>query len=257
MTAKLALALALVPLTAFAQSSDPKPSDSDCSKLATRSEVHDCADRRAEVRTIDLKNVSTQNDADEILRAIRNTFEPGMQVYLVNGQNIIAVRTYPEEFARIEAIVHSLDRPHKTYRLTYTITEFDGGKPVGTEHLAMVIVDGQHTTVKEGDKIPVATGSYTTDNNSSQTQFTYLDVGMNIDSTLTEYDNGALLKAKVEQSSIGPTNTIAGVQEPVVRQTVLEGISFLTLGKPIMLGSIDVPNTTRRLDIAVVLDPIK
>jgi hypothetical protein len=38
---------------------------------------------------------------------------------------------------------------------------------------------------------------------------------------------------------------------------VLEGFSILTLGKPVMLGSIDVPTTTRRFDIAVVLEPIK
>jgi len=257
MTAKhtfLALALALSPLTLAAQS----PTDSDCSKLSTRTEVHDCAERRAEVKTIDLKNVSTQNDADEILRAIRNTFEPGMQVYLVNGQNIIAVRTYPEEFARIEALIHTLDRPHKTYRLTYTITELDAGKTAGTKHISLVVADGQRTTVKQGDKIPIATGSFSTDKNSSETQFTYLDIGLAFDATLTGLENGAMLKTKVEQSSIGqPSVTIGDVTEPVVRQTVLEGTTLLTLGKPVMLGSIDVPNSTRRLDIAVVMDDIK
>jgi hypothetical protein len=32
-----------------------------------------------------------------------------------------------------------------------------------------------------------------------------------------------------------------GEQDPIVRQTVLEGTSFLTLGTPLMLGSVDIP----------------
>jgi type II secretory pathway component GspD/PulD (secretin) len=258
LTIRALLTLSLLPigLAAHAQSTEAK-TEADCNKLQTRSERMDCEAPREQTKTIYLKNVSGQNDANEIMTAVRNVTDPGLKIYLVASQNALVVDTYPEQFARIEALVASLDIPHKTYRLTYTITELDAGKPIGTQHLSMVVIDGQRTTAKEGTKVPVATGSFTTDNNASQTQFTYLDVGMNIDSTLTGYDNGALLKAKVEQSGIGQTSTIAGVTEPVVSQTVFEGISFLTAGKPVMLGSVDVPNTTRRLDIAVVMDPIK
>jgi hypothetical protein len=66
-----------------------------------------------------------------------------------------------------------------------------------------------------------------------------------------------MLKCKVEQSSVGPSNTIAGVQEPVVRQTVLESYSAATLGKPLMLGAIDVPNSTRHIDVDVVVELVK
>lgn len=258
LTIRTLLTLSLLPigLAAHAQSSVMK-TEADCSKLQTRSERMDCEEPRGQIKTIYLKNVSTANDANEIMTAVRNVTDPGLQIYLIGSQNALVVHTYPEQFARIEALVAALDLPHKAYRLTYTITELDAGKTIGTEHLSMVVVDGQRTTAKEGTKVPVATGSFTTDNNSSQTQFTYLDVGMNIDSTVTSYDNGALLKAKVEQSGIGQTSTIAGVTEPIVSQTVFEGISFLPPGKPVMLGSVDVPNSTRRLDIAVVMDPIK
>jgi type II secretory pathway component GspD/PulD (secretin) len=192
--------------------------------------------------------------------AVRNSFNPSLRIYLLASQNALVVTTYPEELARIEALVHTLDIPRKAYRLTYTISELDAGKTIGTEHLSMIVVNGQHTSVKQGDKIPVATGSYSegsTTANGVQTQFTYLDVGMSFDATLNEVEAGALLKTKVEQSSLGQPSTIAGVQEPVIRQTVLEGISVLTLGKPVMLGSIDVPTTTRRFDIAVVLEQVK
>jgi type II secretory pathway component GspD/PulD (secretin) len=255
----IALALTLIPLTLASHAQD-KSAETDCRKLPTHEQRNECADANAQIKTIFLKNITNQNDANEIMVAIRNTTDPGMKIYLLASQNAIVVTSYPEELARVEAMVRTLDRPKKAYRLTYTITELDAGKPIGTEHLSMVVFDGQHTSVKEGDKIPIATGSYSDGSATAsgvQTQFTYLDVGMNFDATLNEYDDGALLKTKVEQSSLGQPSTIAGVQEPVVRQTVFDGISFLTLGKPVMLGSIDVPTTTRRLDIAVVLEQIK
>jgi len=258
----MVLALTLFPLTLAvrAQSPDSKSSEPDCSKLPTHSERDDCAATHSESHTIYLHNVVNDEQASQIATAVRNSSDPSVRAYVLGTQNAIAVETYPAEFARIEALVRSLDRPHNAYRLNYTITELDSGKTVGTEHLSMVVVNGQHTSVKEGDKIPIATGSYSDGNttpNGVQTQFTYLDVGMNFDATLNEVEGGAVLKSKVEQSSLGTPSTIAGVQEPVVRQTVLDGIAVLTLGKPVLLGSIDVPTTTRRFDIAVVLEQIK
>ena len=214
-------------------------------------------------KTFYLANVSQQNDANDIMVAIRSLLCPGDRIYLVASQNAVVMRAPEEELALAQRLITDLDRPSKTYRLTYTVTELDAGKNIGTQHFSMVVVTGQHTSMKEGDKIPVATGSFSNGEGTNpasagvQTQFTYLDVGMNFDATIDESANGVRLQSKVEQSSVGPSNTIAGVQEPVVRQSVLQGASFLSLGKPVMLGSIDVPNSTRHLDLAVLLEPIK
>jgi type II secretory pathway component GspD/PulD (secretin) len=247
------LAFALLPFAANAQISDGKSSASDCSTLATHAERDDCAKLHAQYYTIYLHNVANEDEASQIMTAVRNTSDPTVRGYVLSSRNAIALDTYPAEYTRIEALVRSLDRPHKAYRLAYTITELDGEKTVSTQHISMVAVLGQHTSIKEGDKIPLATGS----SGGGNTQFTYIDVGMNFDATIEEQGEGVTLKSKVEQSSVGPTNTIAGVQEPVIRQTVLENTAILTLGKPLMLGSIDVPTTTRRFDIAVVLESIK
>ncbi len=251
------LTLTLLPLGLAAHAQSADANSPDCSKLPTRKDIADCTTAHAQVKAIFLTNTANQNDANEIMVAVRNTFDPSLHIYLDVSQYALVISTYPEEFARIEALVHELDRPHKTYRLTYTITELDAGKTIGTQHYSMILVDGQRSTIKQGDKVPVATGSFSTDNASSQTQFTYLDVGMNFDATVNACAGGVFLKSKVEQSSLGQPTTIAGVQEPVVRQTVLDGTSLLTPGKPVMLGSIDVPSSTHHFDIAVVLDPLK
>ncbi len=245
-----ALALALAAPSAHAQASE-----------ATQPDPCHTPSGPATTRIFYLVNTNTDSrfnlDGSELVATIRNLLCPHDKVDLIAGQSAIVVQAPPNQITLAEKLITELDRPRKTYRLTYTITELDAGKTIGTQHYSMVVVTGQHTTMKEGDKIPVATGSYQTDKATSQTQFTYLDVGMNFDATVDEFTNGVRLQSKVEQSSLGQPSTIAGVQEPVVRQTVLQGTSLLSPGKPIMLGSIDVPTTTRHFDIAVVLDQVK
>jgi type II secretory pathway component GspD/PulD (secretin) len=205
------------------------------------------------IQTFYLANISQINDANELTTALRNLLDPHDKVYLVASQNAIFVQGPPEQLVLARRLLNDVDRPKKTYRLTYTITEVQDGKRVGTQHFAMIVVTGQRTTLKQGSKVPVATGTL---NGQNQTSFTYVDVGMNFDATLDEFANGVRLRSKVEQSSIAEEKSGVGEQDPIVRQTVLEGTSFLTLGKPLMLGSVDIPGSTRHMDVDVVMEQI-
>lgn len=210
------------------------------------------------VETFYLKNVSQTGDGNEVVTAVRNLLSSQSKVYYIPGQNAVAVSGSPDQVEEARKLLRELDRPKKAYRLTYTITELDGGKRVGTQHFTVNLGAGQRVTLKQGSKVPVATGSYTaTGGTGTQTQMTYLDVGINLDSTLYDVGEGAMLKAKVEQSGIAAEKSGVGEQDPVVRQTVLEGVSYLTLGKPAILGSIDVPGSTRHLDIEVMMELAK
>ena len=207
--------------------------------------------------TIYLKNVTQTNDANEIVIAVRNMVDPSVRIYLVPNQNAIVIRATPDQMAMAQKVISNLDRPKSTYRLTYTITEIDGAKRVGSQRFAMIATEGQRTVMKQGSKVPIATGSYKEAGTSTQTQFTYLDIGMNFDATLDETANGAKLRTKVEQLSIAEENSGVGPQDPVVRQATLEGTTYLTLGKPQVLGSLDIPGSTRHLDIGVVMEPVR
>jgi len=230
--------------------------DKPAAKEPSPHRVNCTLDTNCTVKTFYLSNSVQGNETNEILVALRNILDPGVKIFLVSSQNAVVVDAPPDQIVIVEKLLHDLDRPKKTYKLTYTLTDVDGGKPVGTQHFSMIVVGGQRTTLKQGSKIPVATGSYSTDHNAAQTQFTYLDVGMNFDATLDELANGVRLQSKVEESGAETTNTIAGVTEPVIRQAVLQGTAFLTPGKPVSLGSVDISGTTRRLDIVVVMDVV-
>jgi type II secretory pathway component GspD/PulD (secretin) len=206
-------------------------------------------------QTFYLVNVAAENDAIEIVTSVRNILPPDVKIYLVPSQNAISMRGSTEDLVLAQKVIHDLDRPKKAYRLIYTLTDMDGSKRVGVQHFGMIVFAGQRTTLKQGSKVPIATRP-TEDASGSQTQFTYLDVGLNFDATLDAFADGMRLHSKVEQSSIAEEKSGFGPQAPIVRQTVLEGMSFLTPGKPLVLGSLDIPGSTRHLDVDVVMEQI-
>ena len=48
------------------------------------------------------------------------------------SESAIVVRGTQEQLTQAQKVISELDRPKKAYRLTYTITESDGAKRVGT-----------------------------------------------------------------------------------------------------------------------------
>ena len=215
-------------------------------------------------RTFFLNNIAQQNEASEIVTSLRNILSPETRVYLVSSENAITVRASAEDFTLIQKLLNDLDRPRRTYRLTYTVTEIDGSKRIGTQHFTVVTVSGQETRLKQGSRVPIATGSYNASDTSGtnaapagvQTQFTYLDIGMNFSSTVQEIGQNGRLRFNVEQSSLAPETSGVGPQDPIVRQTSLAGEATLAPGKPLMLGSVDIPGSTRHLDIEVIMEPL-
>ena len=267
----LPFALLLAP-TLFAQNATesvrlPNPSvilADAAGKVPPRPEQNDYRMLHNQVQTFYLQNVPEPNDANEILTGLRLILDPSIKLYLLPSQRAITISALPEELKLVGELIQQWERPRHAYRLTYTITEFDGATRIGMQHSAVEVVEGARATLKNGSKIPVATGSYNpgsatgAPNTGVQTQFTYLDVGLNLDMTLEETAAGARLKCKIEQSSVAPDQkSIAGVDEPVIRQTVLESQSLITPGKPNRIGSIDVFGSTRRLDIEVTMEQIR
>jgi general secretion pathway protein D len=96
-------------------------------------------------------------------------------------------------------------------------------------------VDGQAAKLKIGDRIPVATGSFQAGvgvgsaggaglvNPLVNTQFQYLDVGVNVDITPRVHPNHEVsLKVSIEVSSQTNTVSIGGINQPVISQRKVE-----------------------------------
>jgi hypothetical protein len=208
------------------------------------------------VHTFYLRNMTQVNDANELYTALRNMLPPEAKSFFVPSQMAIEVCGPPEQIAFAQKLVNDLDRPRKSYRLTYTVSELDGAKRISAQHFSMIVSPGQESTVKQGSRVPLVTGSYGAATSSQQTQVTYIDVGMNFAATLDETAEGIRLRSVVEQSSIAEERSGVGPQDPVVRQASFKGSSYLAPGKPLRLGSFDIPDSTRHLELEVMMEPL-
>jgi general secretion pathway protein D len=275
------------------------------------------------VQTFYLTNTSQQNDANEVLTAIRNLLDPATtKIYLVPSQNAIVMRSTPDQLLLAQKLLNDLDRARpevvvdvailevnrdKMRKLGLTLPQSIGITPQATPgttntsnnngstpangsgtttttpsnftlnslaHLnatnfavgitggtldalltdadtrilqnpSIRATDGQRATLKIGQKIPIATGSYNAGVSTGiasigvQTQFTFEDVGVNIDMTPTvHYDNEVTLKMKIEVSSQQGTQTISGVTEPIIGQNVSDQVITLKEGEPSVLAGL-------------------
>jgi len=71
------------------------------------------------------------------------------------------------------------------------------------------------------------------------------------------YLDGVRLRTKVVQSSVAEERSSVGAPDPIIRQTTLEGTSTLVQGKTLVLGSLDVPGSTRQQEVEVVAELVR
>ena len=206
--------------------------------------------------TIHLSNAREQNDLTEISTALRNML-PHARIYANPSQRAISIRASAADMQLAHTMVADLDRARKAYRLTYTLTDIDGGKRGSTQSFSLVVSSGERGTLKQGSRVPILTGSYDTASSTANTQFQYQDLGLSIQATPNAYADGLRLSSKVEQTSVSDQKSAVSPQDPVVNQTVLDSASNLALDKPQVLGSVEVPGTTHRQEVAVLAELVK
>jgi type II secretory pathway component GspD/PulD (secretin) len=207
-------------------------------------------------QTLYLTNLTQENDANSVVTDLRNML-PQAKLFYVPSQGAISLRASAEDIALARTIIADLDKTKKVYRLTYTMTERDGAKTVGVQHFAIIVASGTKTTFKQGSRVPIATGTRNSTAGGQDTDVTYLDVGQEIEATLDSYLDGVRLRTRVVQSSVAEDKAGVGTPDPVIRQTTLEGTSTLVQGKPLVLGSVDVPGSTRHQEVEVVSELVR
>ncbi len=91
----------------------------------------------------------------------------------------------------------------------------------------------------------------------TEKQVTYLDVGLNVNASLDESSEGLRLRAKVERMSVADEHSSVGADDPIIRQAQMEGTANLVPGKTLVLGSLDVPGSTRHVNVSVVAEVVR
>src|SRR5580658_5956764 len=122
-------------------------------------------------------------------------------------------------------------------------------------------VDGQPAKLRIGDRVPVATGSFQAGvgvgstagsgfvNPLVNTQFQYIDVGVNVDITPRVHPNHEVsMKVSVEVSSVTGQSNIGGIQQPIISQRKVGLEIRLKEGEENILGGLVAKTDTKSLN---------
>ena len=138
----------------------------------------------------------------------------------------------------------------RPYRLDFSLNELEDGKKTNTRHYSMNLTAGSGDEIRIGTRVPVTTGS---------NQWQYMDVGTKIWANLREGGDDLQLEVRSEISNL---DRVAGQDSnpalpPIVRQIQLRGSTLLVVGKPIIIGSVDDPNSNRQFQLEVTVTKLK
>jgi len=235
-----------VTLTAAAQSSK-----SPCANPANQT-----------LKTFYIANPGQQNNSDNIVTALRNMLDPCVKIYFVPEQQAILLNAPQDQIALADRILQDLDHPAKSFRLTFTLVDYEGANALGMRRYTMTVEGGHTVILKVGDKVPVVTTSTESDGDAAKSQtrsqVNYIDAGMRFDITLKPFATNLQLLFTVEQSSIAaqPAKSTPPVQHPQLHELLLQGVTTIATGLPQVLGSLDIPDTQHRTEITVTIDPV-
>ena len=146
-------------------------------------------------------------------------------------------------------------QPVQPYRLDFAFNELADGKIVNTRHYSMNLTGAESNEIKIGTRVPVVSASST---NASETQFQYLDVGTNIWAQLREHGDESVLVVRSDVSNLDTSNNLEHVANaPIIRQIKLSGSTPLVVGKPILIGSMDDPNSKKQFQLEVTVTKLR
>jgi hypothetical protein len=139
-------------------------------------------------------------------------------------------------------------KPVAAYRIEFNVREIEDGKRLNSRNYMMVVEDGNWGKIRLGNRVPYK---------STESQFQYQDVGMNIDCRPHEREDSVALAIHVDFSSLAPQTETPPTFNPVVRTERTEVDSIVTPGKPTLVASMDDVVTNRRYEIEVTATKVK
>ncbi len=136
--------------------------------------------------------------------------------------------------------------PRHFYKLTYVLKEFDEAKIVNQRDFVLACSTGDRNTsrMRAGSRIPVGMPD----------KFSYVDLGINLDSHLEDEPDGLALEVTADISSPATEPSPSSVS-PSIRQVRTNALAIVPLNKPTMLFTVDDPASRHRFELEVTAVP--
>jgi hypothetical protein len=144
------------------------------------------------------------------------------------------------------------EEPSHAYRLDFVVSELEDSKKINTRQYSMNINASDKHEIKIGSRIPVEV---------KQGELQYMDVGTTIWCQLRDHKdegwlaNDVLLNVRSEISNFASPDQ--QTLHPILRQMKIEASTIAVVGKPIIVGIVDDPNSKRQFQLEVTVTRLR
>ena len=144
------------------------------------------------------------------------------------------------------------DQPEemRVFKLDIVVRELEGGKVLNLRTFSLSLAQSNpnnNASLRTGDKIPVPSGK--------DGQFTFLDVGTNIDCHFLQMrGNDLMLQVTADVSSIAP---VPNLPMPMVTQTRWNAPVIVPLRKPTIVLASEGASGKRQMQLEITATPLQ
>ncbi|MBZ5680383.1 MAG: hypothetical protein LAO24_09790 [Acidobacteriia bacterium] len=140
------------------------------------------------------------------------------------------------------------EKPVHAYRLDFSVNELEDGKKINTRQYSLNLNADDANEIKIGTRVPVESG---------HEQFQYMDVGTSIWCRIGERPDGVALAVRADISNFAIPDQGTHESRPVVRQFKINASTLALLGRPMVVGSVDDPNSKRQFQLEVTVNRLR
>lgn len=160
-----------------------------------------------------------------------------------------------------------VQRPVSAYRLDFSLNEMQAGKKINTRQYSMQLstdTDGRFgggggKQIKIGTQVPYEKWHEAAEGetNKGHVEMSYIDVGTRIRALIKENGNGLELSVDCDITSLADPEQTKSSSRPMLRQMNIEGSTVTEVGKPVVIGSVDDPDSKRQFQLEVTATKLK
>jgi hypothetical protein len=154
--------------------------------------------------------------------------------------------------------------PRHAYRVDFVLAEMEDGKKINSRQYALNLNAGEADQLKIGTRVPVEL---------KQSEIQYLDVGTSVwcrlrDRSNTEASehglrelswlgNDVMMNVTAEISNFAVPDQQGSSLRPAIRQMKIESSTIAIVGKQMVVGVVDDPNSKRQFQLEVTVTRLK
>jgi hypothetical protein len=150
------------------------------------------------------------------------------------------------------------------YKVEFNIHDGSDAAAKAGRRYTIMIEGNDKGIFRVGQKVPYATGSFQPGVGSAgvtplvSTQFSYAEVGVNIDCRINEMNGRIRLKATLDLSTVvqHDKSNAQIPPMPIIGQLRVEVNALVNPGKPTLVASVDDPVTMRKFDVEATVTKV-